>query len=133
MLATVVLLLLCALTALAGVPLILKLVPPNDVFGVRTERALEREDFWYEANWFAGWALVAAAGLTALAVLFYSGTVLRPFLRQVLVYALFVGLAFGTSFWYERQVTLHGVRWSPSKKSRSRRRSSRRVESVRQP
>ena len=103
MLSTVVLLLVCALTAIAGVPLILKLIPPNDVFGVRTERALAHKEIWYEVNRFAGWALVAAAGLTALALILYSGTLLRPFWRQLLTFVVLIAIAVGATFWYERQ------------------------------
>jgi hypothetical protein len=102
MLVTVVLLLLCALTAIAGVPLILKLVPPNEIYGLHTEKTLSRSEIWFEVNRFAGWALVAAAALTALAVMIYSGTLLRPFWRQFLVFLVMVGGAVGTSFWYER-------------------------------
>lgn len=104
MLATVVLLLLCILTAITGVPLILKLIPPNDVYGFHTEKALSRAEIWFEVNRFAGWALVGAASLTALAVMIWSGTWLLPFWRQLLVYVLFVGIAVGATFWYERQL-----------------------------
>src|SRR3954464_8938609 len=99
MLATVVLLLLCALTAIAGVPLILKLIPPNPAYGLRTERTLARGEIWYEVNWFVGWALVAAAAVTALALVVYSGTLLRPVWRQFFTLALLVGIAVGASFW----------------------------------
>ena len=41
MLTTVFLLIGCAIIAVAAVPLALKLVPPNPLYGFRTERALE--------------------------------------------------------------------------------------------
>jgi uncharacterized membrane protein len=104
MLATVLLLLVCALTAIAGAPMILKLIPPNDVFGVRTVTTRRHERLWYEVHRFAGWALVAAAGLTALLLLFYTGTLLRPFWRQVLTYLVLLAVAAGATFWYERNV-----------------------------
>ena len=104
MLVTVVLLLLCALTAIAGVPLILKLVPPNEIYGLHTEKTLSRSDIWFEVNRIAGWALVAAAAITALAVMIWSGTLLRPFWRQFLVYLVMLGGAVGASFWYERNL-----------------------------
>lgn len=104
MLGTVVLLLLCALTAIAGVPLILKLIPPNEIYGLHTERALSRSEIWFEVNRIAGWALVAAAAITALAVMIWSGTLLRPFWRQFLVYVVMLGGAVGASFWYERNL-----------------------------
>jgi hypothetical protein len=128
MLATVVLLLLCALTAIAGVPLILRLIPPNDIYGISTDRTRSRAHVWYEVNRFAGWTLVIAAALTALALMIWTGTLLRPFWRQCLMYLFLVGLAVGASFWYEREVGVHGRRWLGGKKSKSSRRGSREVE-----
>ena len=110
MLSTVVLLLLCAITAIAGIPLILKLVPPNEVFGVRTERALSHKEVWYAVNWFGGWALVAAAAFTILAILIWSNTLLRPFWLQFVVFVMPLAIAIGATLWYERQVDKNGKR-----------------------
>ena len=118
MLGTIVLLLLCALTAIAGVPLILKLIPPNPVYGVPTKRALSRADLWYEVNRFAGWALVAAAAATVLALALWSGTLLRPFWRQLLVFLILVGIAVGTTLWHERRLGLNGPVGSPRRARR---------------
>ena len=104
MLITVVLLLACALVALAGVPLILKLIPPNEIYGVRTERALSRAEIWYEVNRFAGWALVIAAGFTALLLMIWSGTTLKGFWRHLLALLLPLGIAVGATLWYERRL-----------------------------
>jgi uncharacterized membrane protein len=128
MLATVVLLLLCALTAIAGVPLILRLIPPNDFYGVSTDRTRSRAPVWYEVNRIAGWSLVIAAALTALALMIWTGTLLRPFWRQLLTYIFLVGIAVGTSFWYEREVTVHGRRWFTGRKPPSPRPGSGKVE-----
>jgi hypothetical protein len=117
MLGTVMLLLLCALTAIAGVPLILKLIPPNELYGLHTERAMSRPEIWFEVNRMAGWALVAAAAITALAVMIWSGTLLLPFWRQFLLYLVMVGAALGASLWYERNLDRF---WKP----RPRRRAS---------
>ncbi len=104
MLATVVLLLLCSLTAIAGIALILKLVPPNEVFGFHTERTLAHKKAWYRVNRFAGYALVIASLVTVLAVVLWSNTVLRPFWRQLLVFVLLIAMAFGATLWYERDL-----------------------------
>jgi uncharacterized membrane protein len=104
MLTTVVLLLACALLAVTGVPLILKLVPPNPVFGVRTERALSRAEIWYEVNRFGGWALVIAAGVTALLLMLWSGTMLKPAWRQLVALLLPLAIAVGATLWYERRL-----------------------------
>jgi uncharacterized membrane protein len=104
MLTTVVLLLACALIAVAGVPLILKLIPPNDIYGLRTERAMSRAEIWYEANRFAGWALVAAAAFTALLLMLWSGTLLKGFWRQLFALLLPLAAAVGAALWYERRL-----------------------------
>jgi uncharacterized membrane protein len=104
MLSTVVLLLLCALTATVGVPLILRLIPPNEIYGLRTGKTLYHPEIWYEVNRVAGWALVAAAAITALAVMIWSGTLLRPVWRQFAVYVLLLGVGAGASLWYERNL-----------------------------
>jgi hypothetical protein len=57
-----------ALLAAAAVPLVLKLVPPNRLYGVRTCRTLADRDLWFRVNRFAGWAFLGAA---ALATCFY--------------------------------------------------------------
>lgn len=110
MLSTILLLVLCALTAIAGVPLILKLVPPNDVFGVHTEKALSRKEVWYEVNRFGGWALVAAAAITIVSLVIWANTLLRPLWRQFVVFVVPLAVAIGATLWYERQVDLHGKR-----------------------
>jgi uncharacterized membrane protein len=122
MLPTVVLLLLCALTAIAGVPLILKLVPPNAIYGVRTEKALSREDVWYEVNRFGGWSLVGAAAGTVLALIIWSGTLLRPFWLQLAVFVLALGVAVGATLWYERRAGQR--RTPPRRRSRKSSRAS---------
>ena len=110
MLSTVLLLVMCALTAIAGIPLILKLVPRNEIYGVRTEKALSRDEIWYEVNRFGGWALVAAAAVTILALVIWANTLLRPFWRQFTVFLLPLCVAIGATFWYERQLDMHGKR-----------------------
>jgi uncharacterized membrane protein len=133
MLLTVVLLLLCALVAIAGVPLILKLIPPNDVYGFVTERTRSRAQLWYEVNRFAGWALVAVAVITALAIMVYSGTLLRPFWRQLVMFLVMLGLGAGATFWFERNPEQLG-KWMDqlaarqARRGKSARRSSREVK-----
>lgn len=110
MLSTILLLVMCALTAIAGIPLILKLVPRNEVYGVRTERALSRDEIWYEVNRFGGWALVAAAAVTVVALVAWANTLLRPVWLQLAVFVLPLTAAIVATLWYERQVDKHGKR-----------------------
>ena len=55
----------CVLVLVASIPLILGLVPPNRLYGFRTERTLANRDLWFRANRFAGCALFIAAGTSA--------------------------------------------------------------------
>ena len=64
------LLLPCAIIAVISIPLILKLVPPNGVYGFRTQRTLENSELWFRANRFAGCALFIAAAASAAILLF---------------------------------------------------------------
>jgi hypothetical protein len=40
-----------------SLPLILRLIPRNRVYGIRTARTIADDDSWYRANRFGGWAL----------------------------------------------------------------------------
>jgi uncharacterized membrane protein len=64
---------------LAGlsVPLILRWVKPNGIYGFRTPKTLSDERIWYDANAYAGRALLAVGGgYVAASVVFYF--VFRP-------------------------------------------------------
>ena len=69
-----------ALMFVLGIPLALKLVPPNRFYGFRTSAAFSSPEAWYQVNFATGLALIAAgvvAGL--LALLLSSGmTGLKP-------------------------------------------------------
>lgn len=53
-----------AIVALAAIPLVLKLVPPNKMFGLRTRRTLADRNLWFRANRVAGCALLIAAAVS---------------------------------------------------------------------
>lgn len=40
---------------LLAVPLILGLIPPNKIYGVRTAETLADKRLWYQANRYGGW------------------------------------------------------------------------------
>jgi len=52
------------LLAVCGVPMWLRKVPPNRVYGFRTPRTLSDREVWYEANAIAGRALFYGGLLT---------------------------------------------------------------------
>jgi uncharacterized membrane protein len=88
-----------------SVPLILRAVPPNRWYGVRTTRTLSSEKLWFRANHFAGWAFLAAAGTTAVVL------VLAPEVGPAygaLVLAVSVGVALFATLAYVRRFNAEG-------------------------
>jgi uncharacterized membrane protein len=61
-----------ALTFALGIPLILRLVPPNRFYGFRTTTTYSSADAWYQINFATGVALVAAGVVAGLLILFLS-------------------------------------------------------------
>jgi hypothetical protein len=58
-----------ALIAIISVPLILQLVPPNNIYGFRTSLTRSTPELWYAANAFMGWALLIASAISMALVL----------------------------------------------------------------
>jgi hypothetical protein len=69
---TNVALLLCAGLAVIAVPLALRWIGPNRLYGFRTRATLSDRELWYSANAFGGWSLLISAILGAALV------ILRP-------------------------------------------------------
>jgi len=61
------------LQAILGLPMWLGVIPPNRLYGYRTEQSLASADAWYELNQSAGFAMLA----TALALFVVVGFVWR--------------------------------------------------------
>ena len=53
-----------ALIAALAVPLVLKRVPPNRIYGVRTSKTLSDREIWFRVNRVAGLALIMAVSAT---------------------------------------------------------------------
>ena len=60
------------LTFALGIPLILRVVPPNRFYGFRTTTSYSSADAWYQINFATGLALVAAGVVAGLLILFLS-------------------------------------------------------------
>ena len=58
----------CVILAIVSIPLILRVVPPNGVYGFRVS-ATRSPAIWYPANAFMGWALLVAAVMSATVLL----------------------------------------------------------------
>ena len=52
-----------ALIAALSAPLVLNLIPPNRIYGVRTLQTLGNRAVWFRVNRVAGVALMAAVGI----------------------------------------------------------------------
>jgi len=71
---TTTLLIICAVIAVCSIPLILKPVPPNRLYGFRTRKTLSDPQIWFSANRFAGVALLLASGASALLAVWLGET-----------------------------------------------------------
>ena len=63
------------LLALVAIPLLLRKVPRNVVYGYRTRKTLSDDVIWYEANAHFGRGLLIACAVTAVAILVLHGAV----------------------------------------------------------
>jgi hypothetical protein len=104
MLTTIFLLILLALVGLAGIPLMLGIVPPNPYYGWPARRSASKPELWKQVNMFLGRAVVVAAALAALLIMAYNGTWLKSGFLQLFVVLIAVGAAAGATFWYERKI-----------------------------
>ena len=66
-----------------SIPMILKLVPPNPIYGFRTPGTLASPALWYRANTFAGWALLIASLASAVLLVGISRGVLPAAIPEV--------------------------------------------------
>ena len=97
----VFLLMVCAVIFVLCIPLVLKLVPPNRLYGFRTHVTLSRPDVWYPANVFAGYALMFATAVTALII--SCGPQLSPGMTAAVFVALVLA-ATTASFAYLKRI-----------------------------
>jgi SdpI/YfhL protein family len=69
-----------------GIPLALKLVPPNRFYGFRTSTTFSSPEAWYQINFATGLAMIAAGIVSGLFVLLLSYGVieLKPEPRYIM-------------------------------------------------
>ena len=67
----------CVAFIAISVPLILRAVPPNGVYGFRVSATQSGPAIWYPANAFMGWALLVAAVISAVLLAILPATVKR--------------------------------------------------------
>lgn len=103
MLVTVLLLIACALVAIVSIPLLMRLIPPNPIYGVRTRRTLADPAVWFEVNAFGGLAFLVAAAVTAILLMAFAGTLLRPVWLQLVTLLVAMGGAVAATIYFERR------------------------------
>jgi uncharacterized membrane protein len=92
-----------AVIALVAVPLAMRLVPPNPIYGVRTDRTLSDTTLWYNVNAVGGQLLLVAVGLSAILLMMYQGTWLKGFWAQLFLFVVPIGAAVGGTIYFERK------------------------------
>ncbi|HEY3179587.1 MAG TPA: SdpI family protein [Casimicrobiaceae bacterium] len=95
--AQIPLLVACVVIAIISIPLILRRVPPNSLYGFRTPRTLANRDLWFRVNHFAGWSLLIASMASAALIL------LTPPPPNVLLLVVPLALALVVSLAYLRR------------------------------
>jgi hypothetical protein len=79
----------CVVYAIVGLPLILRIVPPNGVYGFRVA-GTGNAAIWYSANAFLGWALVAAAVCAAVLLITLPARI-KPWVMRLAFFAPLCG------------------------------------------
>ena len=97
---TVFLLIGCALVAIASVPLVLRLVPPNPIYGFRTERALDDSAYVRDTPFLA--RRCSSRGHGGVALIAWSGTCSSPHGPDHGL-LLLIAIAVGATFAYDRR------------------------------
>jgi uncharacterized membrane protein len=92
-----------ALLVALSIPLALKLVPPNRIYGYRTAQTLASTEGWFRINRVAGLSLIAAAAM-ALSIYRYRPELASgPSVAGVLVLVLPVLFALAVTAIYARK------------------------------
>lgn len=95
--------------AAVSIPLILKIVPPNPIYGFRTPTTLSNQALWYRANVFAGWALPIAAIASAVLIVGAARGVLPSEAGGIVAFVVPLVIAVVASFVYLRRISGSGA------------------------
>jgi hypothetical protein len=79
----------CVVFAIISIPLILRVVSPNGIYGFRIAATQASRAIWYPANAFMGWALLVAAVVSVTLLIVLPGTVKRWFLLATFLAPMF--------------------------------------------
>jgi len=103
MLSVVFFLILYAVIGMAAIPLAMRMVPPNNYFGLLTPRTLDSTTHWYHVHAVGGQLLLVCCGLGAIILMMYQGTWLKSFWAQLVLFVFFVGAAVGGTLYFEKK------------------------------
>jgi hypothetical protein len=75
----ITLLILNVVFVLIAIPLILRKIPRNFLYGFRVKATLENDDVWYAVNEFFGWGFLIASLMSSIGItLLFTASVLSP-------------------------------------------------------
>jgi uncharacterized membrane protein len=94
---------ICTLVSIVSMPLFLRLVGINSVYGLRTSNTLSSPEAWYQANAFMGWALLFGAVLSAGLLSFAPGA--SRLWQSVVYFVAPIVLAMGASIAYASRLS----------------------------
>jgi uncharacterized membrane protein len=94
----------CGIIAVASIPLILNVVPPNGVYGFRTRQTLTNRELWFRTNRFAGWAFLIASGVSAGIFATHPEYTSGRSFAGLVVFVVPLVIALAASFAYVRRI-----------------------------
>jgi uncharacterized membrane protein len=94
----------CTIVAVASIPLMLNVVPPNRIYGFRTRQTLANRELWFRANRFAGCALFIASGTSAAVFAIHPEYASARSAMGLVVFLVPLAAALVASFAYVRRV-----------------------------
>ena len=103
MLSVVFFLIAYAVIGIAALPLAMRLVPPNNYFGLRTPRTMHSASHWYLVHAVGGQLLIVCCGLAAILLMMYQGTWLKSFWAQLFLFLFFIGGAVAGTLYFEKK------------------------------
>jgi uncharacterized membrane protein len=98
----------CGIIAVASIPLILSVVPPNRAYGFRTRQTLANRELWFRANRFAGSAFFIASGVSAGIFAIHPEYASARSFAGLVVFLVPLIIAIAASFAYVRGLSREG-------------------------
>src|SRR5205085_2215426 len=84
----ILLLVAAGVIAVVSIPLILKVMPRTSRYGLRTPLTLSSDELWFRANYFAGWASVIAAAVSATLLIVIPGSAVPDVSYEIIIFSV---------------------------------------------